>query len=313
MNKFLTEKKWLVLSALAIVVVAALVIGIVAVTGCGEKDPHPTEGTSNVGVTDPTGTTGGNGDNAAPTDPEVPGVTDPTGTPENPAKPDNPERPDDHVEPTEPDVTIPEPTTPDIDPDDVPNVDPEIKGDGDENDEDLVTPPVTPPTPDVDVDDEMFGGVTGATIRYSDWESWDHKTRQAFLNAYAYCDDPEIIHNILKATTFKDYDCGFEGHACKGENAHNALMERIAEGCRYCGKNDCPSFFALSSTLFTEYDPYACPEYDEHLDPTVYCQTCGLKKGEGKGECNKSLSGRPCEYCGAEREPNGCHTCDGED
>lgn len=311
MKKFFEEKKWLVLSALAIVVVAALVIGIVAVTGCGEKDPNPTEGTSNVGVTDPTGTTGGNGDNADPTDPEVPGVTDPTGTPENPAKPDNPERPDDYVEPTEPDVTIPEPTTPDIDPDDVPNVDPEIKGDGDENDEDLVTPPVTPPTPDIDVDDEMFGGVTGATIRYSDWKSWDHKTRQAFLNAYAYCDDPEVIHNILKATTLEDYDCGFEGHACMGENAHNSLMEMIAEGCRYCGKNDCPSFFALNSTLFTEYDEHACPEYDKHKDPTVYCQTCGLPNYGESGDviCHRYVVDTNCTDCGEPVKAMECHEC----
>lgn len=311
MKKFFDEnKKWLVLSALAIVVVAALVIGIVAVTGCGEKDPNPTEGTSNVGATDPTGTTGGNGNDDV-TDPTV--TDPPIGTPDNPIQPDNPNPPDDYVEPTEPDETVPDPTTPDIDPDDVPNVDPDIDGDGDENDEDLVTPPVTPPKPDVDVDDDRFGGVTGATIRYTDWASWDHATRQAFYDAYADCDDPEIMHNILKATQYKDYECGFEGHACKTDGHHDALMEMVNAGCDYCGKHDCPSFFVLNENLFTVYDEHACPEYNERLDPTVYCQTCGLKKGEGKGECNKSLSGRPCEYCGAAREPNGCHTCDGED
>lgn len=309
MFDLMMQKKWLLL-VLAIVVVASLVIGIVALTGGGEKDPNPTEGTSNVGVTDPTGTTGGNGDN---TDPEVPDVTNPTGTPENPTQPSDPEKPDDYVEPTEPDETVPEPTSPELDPDDTPSVSPDVGGDDDEDDKDLETPPVTPPTPDIDVDDEMFGGVTGATIRYSDWESWDHKTRQAFLNAYAYCDDPEIMHNILKATTFKDYDCGFEGHACKGENAHNALMERIAEGCPYCGKHDCPSFFALNSTLFTEYDPYACPEYDEHKDPTKYCQKCGLPKSSaaesGEKCCFSFNVDGNCDRCGKPVKANECHEC----
>lgn len=303
------EKTKLMRSCLALVMAAVLLTGVVAVTGCAEKDPNPTEGTSHVGVTDPTGTTGGNGDNTDPTDPEVPDVTDPTGTPENPTQPSDPEKPDDYVEPTEPDVTIPEPTTPDVDP----SVNPDIGGDDDEDDKDLETPPVTPPTPDIDVDDEMFGGVTGATIRYSDWVSWDRKTRQAFLNAYAYCDNPEIIHNILLATNFKDYDCGFEGHACKGEASHNALMERIAEGCRYCGKNDCPSFFALNSTLFTEYDPYACPEYDEHKDPTEYCQECGLPKSSaaesGEKCCFSFNVDGNCDRCGKPVKANECHEC----
>lgn len=131
---------------LAIVVVAALVIGIRAGAGCSEKDPNPTDAV----VTDPTGTTGGNDvtdpTNPSVTDPSDPGNTDPsdpTGTPDNPAQPTDPG-----------------------------------------------TTPTEPPKPPVSTD--QFGGVTPSTIRYSDWQSWDRVTRQAFYDKYIEtCSDEE--------------------------------------------------------------------------------------------------------------------------
>lgn len=306
------QKKWLLL-VLAIVVVAALVIGIVALTGGGEKDPNPTEGTSNVGVTDPTGTTGGNGDNTDPTDPEVPDVTDPTGTPENPAKPDDPQKPDDYTEPSEPDVTIPEPTSPELDPDDTPTVAPDVDDDEGGTEDPVVDPDdVQKPTTDTEYD---FGGVTGETIRYEDWASWDAKTRQAFYNEYLTNDTPpEVIHNIHKATAYKDYECGVKGHICRTEGQHEARLEAMAKGCMYCGKSDCVSFFVLN-----EYDLYhdinftKCPEYEITKDPTKYCQDCGLPKSgaadSGDTVCVKVVVDTDCDWCGEPVKAKECHHC----
>jgi hypothetical protein len=88
-------------------------------------------------------------------------------------------------------------------------------------------------------------------------------------------------------------------------------MEMIAEGCRYCGKNDCPSFFALNSMLFTEYDEHACPEYNEHLDPTVYCQTCGLPNYGESGDviCHRYVVDTNCTDCGEPVKAKECHEC----
>lgn len=355
MKKFFDEnKKWLLL-CLAAVLVVALVVGIVALTGGGEKDPNPTEGTSNVGVTDPTGTTGGNGDNADPTDPEVPDVTDPTGTPENPAKPDNPQKPDDYVEPTEPnvtvpeptepepdeteptgtpenpakpddpqkpddytdpsepDVTVPEPTSPELDPDDTPTVAPDVDDDEGGTEDPVVDPDdVQKPTTDTEYD---FGGVTGETIRYEDWASWDAKTRQAFYNEYLTNDTPpEVIHNIHKATTYKDYECGVEGHICRTEGQHEARLEEMAKGCMYCGKSDCVSFFVLNEyDLYHDIDFTKCPEYEITKDPTKYCQDCGLPKSgaadSGDTVCRKVVVDKDCSWCGEPVKAKECHHC----
>jgi hypothetical protein len=293
MFDLMMQKKWLLL-VLAIVVVAALVIGIVAVTGCGEKDPNPTEGTSNMGVTDPTGTTGGNGDNTDPTDPEVPGVTDPevpgvtdpTGTPENPAKPDNPEKPDDYVEPTGPEVTIPEPTEPEEKPD------------------------VKPPVDDPDVGDEIdFGGYTMGTLTADVWKSWDGDTREAFVDEFYGIATPEERHNFTVQTKYNGYTCGVEKHTCTSDGDHENFMAELARGCEYCGKSDCVSFWQYDSfSLFQYTDCTKCPEYDIHKDPGEYCQTCGMVKGtEG---CIQFIQAANCPACGEWVEAWTCHHCE---
>ena len=298
MKKFFEEKKWLVLSALAAVLVVALVVGIVALTGGGEKDPNPTEGTSNVG--DPTGTTGGNGNEVTdPSDPSVTEPTDetePTGTPENPAKPDNPQKPDDYTEPSEPDVTIPDPTEPEPDPEPDP------------------TDP-TAPKPDEDPivgEEHDFEGYTAETITYDVWNSWSSDTRQAFIDEVFPTITPEGYHNFMRQTKYKGYSCGFERHTCGSESTHNSFMEELARGCEYCGKSDCDSFFVVDpQTLFTKIDCTKCPEYDIHKDPGRYCQTCGLPMFGESGDtiCNQFICDTNCDYCGKELKAYECHEC----
>lgn len=241
---------------LAIVVVAALMIGICVGTGCSEKDPNPTDAV----VTDPTGTTGGNDvtdpTNPSVTDPSDPGNTDPsdpTGTPDNPAHPTDPVKPDDFTDPTDPSdpSTDPgtEPTDPsdgppevELNPDDKPAVGPTVPEDEDDdaNEDNLVVDPGTKPTdpPKPPVSTDQFGGVTPSTIRYSDWQSWDRATRQAFYDKYIEICSDEEYHNIVKATVYKDYECGFEGHLCRTENEHENFLEMLEKGCSYCGKHD---------------------------------------------------------------------------
>lgn len=322
MKKFFDEKKWLVLSILAIIVAFALVIGIVAGVGDGEKEPNQTEGTSNEGVTGPTGTTGGNDNDVTdPTNPNGTG-TEPVGTPDNPDQPDNPLKPDDYTEPTEPEGPT-EPETPseppEVDYEDVPPVTVPVEPDPepDDNEEDLVTPPGPDTDPDdKPVSDDQFGGVTPQNITYEDWKEWDRATRQAFCDKYLTGDcPPEDYHNIMKASAYKGYECGFEGHICRDQGEHEARLKAMAEGCPYCGKNDCVSFFVLNTAdLYHDIDHDYCPEYDPHKDPTAYCQDCGLPKWNyGKsGEmcCSKSLSGAyPCSHCGADMGAMKCHHC----
>lgn len=138
------NKKWVFV--LAIVVVAALVIGIWAGAGCSEKDPNPTDAVA----------------------------TDPTGTPDNPAHPTDPVKPDDFTDPTDPSdpSTDPgtEPTDPsdgppevELNPDDKPTVGPTVPEDEDDdaNEDNLVVDPGTTPTepPKPPVSTDQFGGV----------------------------------------------------------------------------------------------------------------------------------------------------------
>lgn len=280
------EKTKLMRSCLALVMAAALLTGVVAVTGCAEKDPNPTEGTSHVGVTDPTGTTGGNGDNTDPTDPEVPDVTDPTGTPENPTQPSDPEKPDDYVEPTEPDVTVPEPTEP------------------------QETPDVKPPVDDPDVGEEIdFGGYTMGTLTADVWKSWDGDTRKAFVDEFYGIATPEERHNFTVQTKYNGYTCGVEKHTCTSEGAHENFMAEPARGCEYCGKSDCVSFWQYDSfSLFQYTDFTKCPEYDIHKDPSEYCQTCGLVKGPDG--CIQFIQAANCPACGEWVESWTCHHCE---
>ena len=294
MKKFveMMKQNWVVLSVLAIVLVAALVIGIVAIAGGGEKEPNPSEGTSSTVATDPTATTGGDGNDV--TDPTV---TDPTtGTPENPDKPDDPETPDDYTEPTEPDETVPEPTEPE------PDAEPD---------------PTDPTAPKPDDDPIVgveydFGGYTISTFTWEVWNAWDTETREAFVDAFFADATDEEWNYFMRQTKYKGYTCGVERHTCRTETEHEDLLAAIAEGCIWCGKSDCDSFFVVDPTdLFTDIDFTKCPEYDAHKDPCYYCQRCGLPVTGESGDvvCNAFICDANCDYCGKSLKAYECHEC----
>lgn len=334
MKKFLTEKKWLVLSALAAVLVVALVVGIFALAGNGEKEPNPTEGTSNVG--DSTGTTGSNGNEV--TEPsgntdDPSDVTEPTGTPENPAKPENPEFPDDYVEPSEPDEddTDEEVVVPPAEDEEGDGPNPGDTGtSGDltfsggsyvgnpgDDDETIVDPNPTNPTPTPDPEPEPepepeydFTGITVGNITYEQWSSWDYEKRQAFRNsidlASATLDEK---YNYNCATQFQGgYDCGYENHYCVTESGHNRLVEYMEEGCSYCGEHDCVSFYSRDNRGITRCWVDDCPMYHNN------CEVCGLPEVDyevesGEVYCKKYLVDTICRDCGESVKANECHHC----
>ncbi len=106
------------------------------------------------------------------------------------------------------------------------------------------------------------------------------------------------------------YDCGTPGHHCAGPETHAYLLNLELEGCPYCGKHDCPSFYAVDEWGNTCYTPSKCPEYSAHKDPVYYCQTCGRKCGDGSGEtCVQFIHACNCPNCGEWVEARTCHNC----
>lgn len=158
--------------------------------------------------------------------------------------------------------------------------------------------------------------MTVGTIRADDWASWDSDKRQAFRDSVDWNKiTPEERHNWILATKFNDYDCGFEGHACKSEYYHECLMEYINAGCDHCGKHDCPSLLVVNpEDLFTWPDSSYCPQYDITKDPSEYCQRCGLPvDGEPGQQCVTYQSDGTCHFCGAWIKAWTCHCCDPDD
>lgn len=158
--------------------------------------------------------------------------------------------------------------------------------------------------------------VTVGTIRATDWNSWDKAKRQAFLDSVDWWHiTPEEYHNFEVATKYNDYDCGFEGHACRGQEGHDALMEYINAGCEHCGKHDCPSLLVVDpETLFTWPDSSKCPQYDITKDPMEYCQRCGLPThGEPGTICVIYQNDGTCYACGKWINAWTCHCCDPDD
>ncbi|OGO91729.1 MAG: hypothetical protein A2Y17_13280 [Clostridiales bacterium GWF2_38_85] len=76
-------------------------------------------------------------------------------------------------------------------------------------------------------------------------------------------------------------------------NAFIASLE--AQGCPYCGKHDCVSFYTKDEWNNPCYNPKKCPQYDKHEDPLYYCQDCGKPIGDGtNGTCSPKISGSDC-------------------
>lgn len=106
------------------------------------------------------------------------------------------------------------------------------------------------------------------------------------------------------------YDCGVSGHHCDGPETHAYVTNLELEGCPYCGKHDCPSFYATDEWGNTCYIPSKCPKYDIHSDPVFYCQNCGKSTGDGShGTCVQFVNACNCPNCGAWVEAWTCHTC----
>ena len=106
------------------------------------------------------------------------------------------------------------------------------------------------------------------------------------------------------------YDCGTPGHHCDGPETHAYVLNLELEGCPYCGKSDCPSFYAVDQWGNTCYTPSKCPKYDVHKDPVYYCQDCGRKCGDGSnGTCVQFVNACNCPNCGKWVEAWTCHTC----
>ena len=105
------------------------------------------------------------------------------------------------------------------------------------------------------------------------------------------------------------YDCGSAGHNCDGPETHAYITNLEIEGCKYCGRHDCPSFYATDEWGHTCYTPSKCPNYDIHKDPVYYCQTCGLECGSGPDKCTQFVTPCNCPNCGEYVEAWTCHSC----
>lgn len=107
------------------------------------------------------------------------------------------------------------------------------------------------------------------------------------------------------------YNCGTPGHHCAGPEDHAHILNLEKEGCPYCGKKDCPSFYAVDEWGNACYTQSKCPKYDVHKDPVFYCQECGKKCGDGaNGTCVQFVNACNCPNCGEWVEAWTCHTCE---
>lgn len=105
------------------------------------------------------------------------------------------------------------------------------------------------------------------------------------------------------------YNCGTPGHHCDGPETHAYIVNLELDGCPYCGKHDCPSFYAVDQWGNTCYTPSKCPKYDIHKDPVYYCQDCGRPTGDGSnGTCVQFVNACYCPDCGEWVEGWTCHT-----
>ena len=108
-----------------------------------------------------------------------------------------------------------------------------------------------------------------------------------------------------------EYHCGTPGHHCDSPETHAYILNLEAQGCPYCGRHDCPSFYAVDEWGTACYDPTKCPQYDVHLDPVYYCQHCHKPCGDGtNGTCVRFVDACHCPICGKWVEAFTCHSCE---
>lgn len=106
------------------------------------------------------------------------------------------------------------------------------------------------------------------------------------------------------------YNCGVAGHHCDGPETHAYVTNLELQGCPYCGKHDCPSFYATDKWGNTCYTPSKCPNYEAKKDPAQYCQDCGKKLGDGRnGTCVQFVMADDCPNCKEHVDAWTCHSC----
>lgn len=109
------------------------------------------------------------------------------------------------------------------------------------------------------------------------------------------------------------YACGVEGHICKNEAYHSALMAYINDGCPHCGSSDCPCLLSIDIDGCTWPNYSQCPQYDKHKDPTLYCQDCGLiwanHAQSGQEGCIHANRDTKCPWCKEAIAAGECHHC----
>ena len=122
-------------------------------------------------------------------------------------------------------------------------------------------------------------------------------------------DDGNVGGITIGGGQTEKYDCGTPGHHCDGPETHAYILNLELEGCPYCHKSNCPSFYAVDQWGNTCYTPSKCPQYDVHKDPVYYCQTCGKPTGDGShGTCVQFVTACNCPDCGKWVEAWTCHT-----
>lgn len=157
---------------------------------------------------------------------------------------------------------------------------------------------------------DEFGGVTPDNISVAntagwstdDFEWWYEQHRDSMTTAQKKA--------YLRAY-YRGYTCGFEGHDCKCEYDHNEFLQP----CLYCGLTlECKGRICTDQYGFTICNDNKCYSYDEKLDPSKYCQTCGKPKyGDPTQICRQKVMDGNCSSCGVYLKAHTCHTCKQED
>jgi len=161
------------------------------------------------------------------------------------------------------------------------------------------------------------------TITYDIWCSWGPVVQMAFRTSQTCsCSTdhkmtPEEAYYFNRITEYENYTCGFENHYCASQGGHDRLMREIADGCYFCGRSDCVSFYARNEQGLTQQDKYLCAEYDVYRDPWFYCQICNMPTWQTIQDVTKCCFGyvhdTNCHYCGLWVGAEDCHTCKQED
>lgn len=286
-EKMMNHKKLLIGCGCALLVIA-LVIGLVVMLGnsAGDEPTLPSNGTDGTTQgTTPDGTTN-------PTD----GTTTPTGP--------------DATDPTEPSSGVTEPTTEPT----TGNTIETYPTDPSTGEDVIPTAPTQPEGFVPAVDDKVdLGGVTPETLTADIWNSWTKEQKNTFNRSYIWENlSLDVKFSLRIAQECDGYNDGYDEFYFVSDEHKNDYFEKMKLGCRYCGETDCDSFYGRGRTGETEIDYTRCAAYSETMDPTKYCQECGLPKNGESGTkiCIRTVSGDiECPFCKRMIYFGSCHEC----